>query len=99
MEKLNEQIQEQLNSNLIVRVFYSPVMYQSAKHGAVPDTVGLYRQHLASINEVGAACLCFLNNNDPGCVRNSSTVPPPIGASWEPSAGFSAAHLVSSAAG
>lgn len=32
MEKLSKQIQEQLNSNLIESVFYSPALYQSVKH-------------------------------------------------------------------
>lgn len=50
MEKLSKQIQEQLNSNLIESVFYSPALYQSVKHSGVPDTVGLYQQHLALIN-------------------------------------------------
>lgn len=80
MEKLNKQIQEQLNSNLIESVLYGPVMYQSAKHRGVPGAVGLHRQHLAFINQdlnisnghvySVPRGLCFLNNNDPRCVRN-----------------------------
>lgn len=82
-------------------------MYQwdPAEHCDVPDTAGLYQQHLVLINEElnvlngSVACLCFLSNNDPECVRNISTAPPHIWASREPSVGLYTAHLVSSEVG
>lgn len=82
-------------------------MYQPAKHWDVPDAVGHYQQHAALINEdlnLLNICACtvlfvIVQEAQTKCVRNSSTVPPTIEASWEPSTGLFAAHLVSSAAG
>lgn len=60
MKKLNKQVQEQLNSNLIESVFYSPMMYQRrARHSESSPAASCFNksrpQHLEWPCLLGAA--------------------------------------------